>query len=309
MAMGPTGKRPIVFTRQAAFVDLPLNVPCGQCIGCRLDRSQQWAIRCIHEASQYENNCFITLTYDDEHLPNPATLKIKHFQDFMKRLRKRYVGKNPCDKTREPDAWKAWQLANSIRFYHCGEYGETFGRPHYHACIFNHDFGDKELWKNSNENPLYTSAALGELWPQGFSSLGLVSLQSAAYVARYILKKISGDPAQSHYESICPKTGEISQLAPEYTTMSRRPGLGTTWVAKYRSDVYPHGFVVVAGKKLKPPKFYDANYEITHPDEHRSTKRARILASKKHSADQTPARLKVRETIQKARASRLVRNL
>ena len=114
-----TGKRKIVFNPRDALRDMPVTVPCGQCIGCRLERSRQWAVRCIHEASLHEDNCFITLTYDDAHLPTDLSLNVSHFQKFMKRLRKRF--------------------GEGIRFFHCGEYGENFGRPHYHACLFTSD--------------------------------------------------------------------------------------------------------------------------------------------------------------------------
>src|SRR4051794_29862641 len=82
-----TGKRSIVFNARKGFNDLPVDLPCGQCIGCRLERSRQWAIRCSHEAKLHEENCFITLTYAPEHLPPGGTLVVKDFQDFMKRLR------------------------------------------------------------------------------------------------------------------------------------------------------------------------------------------------------------------------------
>ena len=96
------------------------KIPCRNCVGCRLEHSRQWAMRCTHEAQLHSDNCFITLTYDNAHLPSDFSLDKKHFSDFMKRYRKKF-GPN-------------------IRYFHCGEYGSKFGRPHYHACIFNHDF-------------------------------------------------------------------------------------------------------------------------------------------------------------------------
>ena len=232
--LSPNGKRTIVFKPNLGFVDPPVLVPCGQCCGCRLERSRQWAIRCTHEASLHENNCFITLTFNDDNLPSDKSLDVRHFQLFMKRLRK--------------------QFGSNIRYYHCGEYGEKFRRPHYHACIFNFDFPDKKIFKISNGHNLYTSVILSEIWPYGFSLIGDVTFQSAAYVARYIMKKVTGDLAKDHYEYIDPDTGEIINLKPEYTTMSRRPGLGKGWFEKYKSDVYPDDFVILNGKKMKPPK-------------------------------------------------------
>lgn len=146
-----------------------LDLPCGKCVGCRLNRSRQWAIRCMHEASLYDKNCFITLTYDDEHLPKNRGLDVSHFQNFMKRLRKEY--------------------GQGIRFFHAGEYGSKTRRPHYHALLFNHDFVDKSLIAVRNDHRLYVSPSLQRLWPFGYSSVGDVTFESAAYVARYSLKK------------------------------------------------------------------------------------------------------------------------
>lgn len=283
-------KRQIVFNRKYALdPSAVIKLPCGQCVGCRLERSRQWAIRCVHEASLYENNSFITLTYADEFLPEDRSLKLRHFQLFMKRLRKKYGA--------------------DIRFYHCGEYGEKYGRPHYHAIIFNHDFVDKSLWKVINGQRLYVSDDLARLWPFGHSSIGSVTFESAAYVARYIMKKINGDAADAHYKWIDPETGEVFQRAPEYTTMSRRPGIGSGWYSKFNSDVYPADFVVMNGKKMKPPKYYDGLYERDDRFAFDELKDARAINAATHLDNNTPDRLKVRHEVQLSRLKRLPRNL
>lgn len=288
-AINPTGKRSIVFNSKDGFADLPVSLPCSQCVGCRLERSRQWAIRCAHEASLYADNCFITLTYNDKHLPADQSLQLDHFQKFMKRLRKKY-GEN-------------------IRFYHCGEYGENFGRPHYHACIFNFDFPDKKIWKSERGVNLYRSPSLEKLWTFGYSSVGEVTFESAAYVARYIMKKITGDAAENHYVWIDPETGEIFKRKPEYTTMSRRPGIGKSWFEQYASDVYPDDFIVMRGKKMKPPKFYDSQFELISPGEYEILKKRRKRAASKHVDNNTPERLKVRETVKLSQLSQLKRTL
>jgi len=90
--INPTGKRSIVFNpAKAEQRDQALQISCGQCIGCRLERSRRWAVRCMHEAQMHRYSCFLTLTYSDEFLPSDGTLVLKDFQDFMKRLRKRVV--------------------------------------------------------------------------------------------------------------------------------------------------------------------------------------------------------------------------
>lgn len=287
--VGPSGKRRIVFDAKLGFADLPVTIPCGQCIGCRLERSRQWAIRCSHEASLWQDNCFITLTFSNEHLPENLSLDVRDYQLFMKRLRKKY-GQN-------------------IRFYHCGEYGEKYKRPHYHACLFNFDFPDKRLFKELNGNKLYTSNSLQELWPFGYSTIGDVTFQSAAYVARYIMKKITGEEAALHYERVHPETGEIFQVKPEYTTMSRRPGIGSGWFERYRTDVYPDDFVVINGVKMRPPKFYDSQYEALDEMSFKRIKRKRKTTAKKHADNNTPDRLAVRKQVQEARLRLLPRNL
>lgn len=279
----------IVFNHNHRNIRESLKLPCGQCVGCRLERSRQWAIRCVHEAQLHKNNCFITLTFRDADLPENHSLNVRDFQLFMKRLRKRFGSK--------------------IRFYHCGEYGSQFGRPHYHACLFNFDFSDKVLWKSREGINLYTSAALEELWPYGFSTIGDVTFESAAYVARYIMKKVNGDAAQEHYEYIHPSTGEIIQRKPEYTTMSRRPGIGSGWFDAYHSDVYPHDRVIIRGRSMRPPKFYDNKFEIIDPDGFEAVKFQRHLDSQKYVDNNTPERLKIRERVQTLALARLPRNL
>lgn len=295
---GASGRRSVVFTPSAALSDHPIQLPCGQCVACRLDRSLQWATRCMHEASLYERNCFLTLTYDDNNLPDGNSLVTRDFQLFMKRLRK-FAGAN-------------------IRFYQCGEYGETYGRPHYHACIFNYDFNDKVFLKKTPAGDnLYTSAKLQQLWPSGMSSIGDVTFQSAAYVARYILKKITGDLAFKKYATVS-NDGNLMLKKPEYTTMSRRPGIGTIWLDQYGQASFNHDNIIVNGKRAKLPRHYDnyfdlhnpgnpLNYELLTPLERIKQKR-RIRAAK-HSDNNTPQRLADRETVALAKINLFPRKL
>jgi len=275
-AVNPSGKRSIVFNPNLGYRDLPVTVPCGQCVGCRLERSRQWAIRCVHEASLYDQNCFITLTYNSLNLPSDKSLHKDHFQKFMKRLRFSYPHQR-------------------IRFFHAGEYGEKFQRPHYHACLFNFDFPDKVLFKQVNGNDLYTSQSLDNIWGCGFSLIGSVTFESAAYVARYIMKKITGKHALEHYAQIDTFTGEIiAERQPEYTTMSNRPGIGRDWFDKFASDVYPDDFIVLNQKKLKTPRYYDSRFEILFPDEYKSVKSKRKLNAEKNLDDNTYDRLQIK---------------
>nr|QJB19726.1 MAG: replication initiator protein [Microvirus sp.] len=285
---GANGKWPLVFNKRDGYCDLEVQVPCGQCIGCRLERSRQWAVRCVHEASLYPRNCFITLTYDDAHLPG-ISLVPRDYVLFMKRLRKRF--------------------GSGIRFFHCGEYGSLNLRPHHHAILFNFDFEDKELWSVRSGVRLYRSAALESLWPYGFSTIGDVTFESAAYVARYVLKKVTGPDAQAHY------AGRV----PEYVTMSRKPGIAYDWFRRYYTDVYPHDYVVIRdGIKCRPPRYYDNLYDnITNSCVVSNAKLKplhvlkfyRRLKARKHFIDNTYRRLRVREACQYDKLDKLVRKL
>ncbi|AXL15507.1 replication initiator protein [Microviridae sp.] len=291
LEVNPSGKRSLVFDASKGFKDLEVTLPCGQCIGCRIERSRQWAVRCVHEASLHDDNCFITLTYDNDHLPADGSLDVSHFQKFMKRLRRKFPDKR-------------------IRFFHCGEYGEKYGRPHYHALIFGFDFPDKELYQVRNDQKLFISDILSKLWPFGFSSIGSVTFDSAAYVSRYIMKKVTGDKAALHYSDIDYDTGEIlGSRKPEYVTMSRKPGIAADWFREFGSDVFPDDFVVINGKKYKPPKFYDGQFELSHPDELKAIKAKRIVDAKARSFDNTPERLHVKEKVKFVQLQRLVRGL
>ena len=280
----------IVFNPTHGWVDRPLTIPCGQCVGCRLERSRQWAVRCVHEASLHEDNCFITLTYNNESLPEDGSLNKKHFQDFMKRLRKKYKNKK-------------------IRYYHCGEYGDKNFRPHYHAIIFGLEFDDQKLFTVNNGEKLYTSEKLEKLWPFGFSTIGTVTFESAAYVARYVMKKVNGKNAKNHYERVDSNTGEIYSLVPEYNTMSRRPGIASGWFDKYKDDVYPSDNIHLRDKTFRPPKFYDKMYEHLMPNEMEKIKMQRMINMQKHAKDNTAERLAVKEQVKNAQLNKLIRSI
>lgn len=281
-----TGRRGIVFNLQEGLVDLPMDVPCGQCVGCRIDRSQQWAIRCMHESSDHLVSSFITLTYDDDHLPYGGTLVLDDYQRFMKRLRRSIAPAR-------------------VRFFHCGEYGDTLFRPHYHAILFGYRPTDGIPVGES----LWFSPTLSSLWPFGFASFGNVTFESCAYVARYIMKKITGDRAMDHYQGVDFRTAEIVPIAPEYTTMSRRPGIGMRWYDKFKSEVYPSDSVVMRGREMKPPKAYDRRYQFENPDGYEEVAFQRLLRARRWKSELTPERLLVREQVKKAQISTLTRKL
>ena len=275
----------------ASAVLFNLRVPCGQCVGCRLERSRQWATRIMHEASLHRSNVFVTLTYSNEHVPEDGSLHYDHFQRFMKRLRKRFA-------------------PSTVRFYMCGEYGENYSRPHFHACLFNCDFDDKVIWKLSSSGfHIYRSAVLESLWPYGYSSIGDVTFESAAYVARYVMKKITGQAAERHYEVVSRETGEIFSRTPEFNRMSLKPGIGGGWFDKYTSDVFPRDYVVVNKHECRVPRYYDRLFKRKSPEVFSAIKEKRLLDIGDYKDDNTFTRLKVKREVAEAKLSYLKRNL
>lgn len=263
-----------------------IDIPCGKCVGCLLGRSRDWADRCMLEANYHDHNAFITLTYNDEHLPpkreiiNSLTgeisespyrsLRKKDFQDFMKRLRYRL----------DQDDIK-------IRFFACGEYGDfekNTGRPHYHAIIFGYDFPDKEYLKsNFRGEKYYTSQLLQDAWsiddkPIGHTLVTDISWDTCAYVARYCLKKRDNDLSE-FYKSFA--------LDPEFTIMSRKPGIARQYYDEHKDSIYDQERIILSdekgGKIIRPPKYFDRLYDIDNPEEFESIKanRSEFVNNKK----------------------------
>ena len=245
------------------------RLPCGQCIGCRLDYSKEWATRCVCESKLWKENYFVTLTYDEDHLPirselinkdtgqiytNPgdwgSCLEPKDMQKFIKDLR-RY--------------WKYHYNHDNIRFFYCGEYGEKGKRAHYHIILFNLPIPQDHLdylFANENFEPLYRCDIIEKLWGKGIVTVGEVTFSSSAYVARYITKKQKGHEALDDYL----KTGRI----PEFVNMSRKPGIGHDYFQEYKYDMYKEDRLIqhtCKGNNLivKPPHYFDKKMKEEQP--------------------------------------------
>ncbi len=267
-----------------------MDVACGQCLGCRIDRSKEWAARIVHEAQMHQDKCFVTLTYDAENVPQDGSLNKQHFQKFMKRLRRANESKE-------------------IRYFHCGEYGEGLQRPHYHACLFGIDFDDREPHFATNGVTTYISQELEKIWGKGFCTLGELNYQTAAYTARYIMKKVTGARAEEHYLRVNPTTGELHQLDPEYVTMSLRPGIGKTFYEKYETDFFPSDECPVPGKGVykSVPKYYERLYAEKNPDTYEQIKKLRRVYRDTHADEYTGKRLDDKYKVKKAQLSQLPR--
>lgn len=255
-------------------------------------------MRCCHESQCHKDNCFITLTYDDEHLPSDLSVDVVHWQNFARLLRKRM---------------------GSFRYFHCGEYGDKNLRPHYHAILFGLDFADKvRLKKNALGDWLFTSELLSSCWKKGFSTVGAASYRSAAYVARYAVKKATEPNSENphvlekqkrvfkRYERIDQETGEVFYVKPEYVTMSRRPGIGANWLERYESDVYPIDHVVLEGRVFRPPRFYDERVDENMMFD---LKKKRFIKARENEHEYTPERLKEKEKALEINLKRLERRI
>lgn len=303
-----TGKRSIVFKADEGFSDLPVQVPCGKCVGCRIEHSRQFAIRCVHEASLYPDNCFVTLTYNDQCLPSGSNLVVSDLQKFFKRLRKRFgsgIRYLACGEY----GVVCKICSKSFNFCVCGSFVPSAGRPHYHACIFNHTFSDLVyLYTTTAGSKMYRSAILESLWPYGFSTVGEVNFKSAGYVARYSWKKIDDERTSEYY------SGRRS----EFVVMSRgskslgTKGIGYGWYQRFKDDVYNHDVVVLdQGVSCRPPKYYDSQFELDNPEDYAKIKSKRSFKVREcangNDVSKHPSRLPYREYVARRRITRLAR--
>lgn len=269
-----------------------IQIPCGQCTGCKMGRAAEWAIRCMHEASLFQNNSYFTLTYAPDHLPEDHSLHHEHFQVFIRSLRKR--------------------TGEKLRFYMCGEYGTAteqnhwIARPHYHVLLFGFGFPDKyKYYLDKRHNQIYRSPLLEAAWNKGIAEIGALTRQSAGYVARYILKKQKYQ--RDDYLKVDLETGEIRKRSPEYTQMSLKPGIGHDWYKKFHKEIENNDNVVIDGKEIQTPKYYRTIMKRDNPDRHEVLLQKRVDQAKQNP-DNAPDRLEVREIIQTKRLTRLPRH-
>lgn len=268
-----------------------VELPCGQCIGCRMRRASDWELRVMHEATLQEANCFVTLTYGRDKLPPNGSLEHRDFQLFFKRLRKHFA---PV----------------KVRFYMCGEYGDLKDRPHYHACLFGVDFrADRTpAGKSGSGMPFFASGLLSRLWGHGIVSVQDLTPETASYCARYIMKKVLGPDSEKAYEFVS-EDGVVVTKRAEYSAMSLRPGIGARWFAKYSRDVYPLDSVVARGVERRPPRYYDLLLKRAKPAVLEDVAFARELRARAAFADNTDERRAVREVVHLAKVSTLSRGL
>lgn len=265
-----------------------LELPCGKCVGCRLDRARAWSVRIGHEALLYDRSVFATFDYRPESLRS-LSLEYGDFQGFLKRLRRRMSGVSAAPDGRKP-----------IRFFVAGEYGEKFGRPHFHAILFNAWFPDSVRYANGT----YRSELAEELWSHGNVVIGNVTPESSAYVAGYTLHKAHKRAEEYAEDLVDPTTGEVSGRRPEFVVMSRRPGIGAWWYERFSSDLWNGDVAVQNGQRQKVPRYYFERLKSREPLKGEEVAYGRYLRALAVPLEEsTPERREVREQVAEARVS------
>jgi len=258
-----------------------LQVPCGYCILCRQEQARQWAVRITHEAQRHEQSSFITLTYDDEHLPEHNSLSTGsrnkdnwqrpedryHLQKFFKLLR--------------------YHLDKPIRYYAVGEYGDKSLRPHYHACIFGHAFVEGRVIIRETPTLLWTSPLLEKIWGRGMVSVGALTFETAQYTASYVTKKLR---QKQKYVRVDETTGELINLVQPRAYVSLRPAIGAEWLKDHGPATYNWDRVVINGRAQKPPKYYDRWLEKTDKIKYSNIKQDRMDNAERKTPEQNRAR-------------------
>lgn len=263
----------------------PVALPCGQCMGCRLDKARSWAMRLHVEGLEHAQSCFLTLTYDEVNIPYANSLLPDDLQRFIKRLRK-HLG------------------STRIRFYGVGEYGGKFDRPHYHVLLFGFNFPDRRVYLDRGDYTVDNSRTLSALWPFGHATVQNNSFEAGAYCAKYSVKKITGEKAPEHYTWIDEDTGEVFTRYPEFSRMSRRPGIGAAWLEKYYSDLFPKGYVTNGkGVKIPPPEYFNKLYEKWFPEAMAALKDERREDVFTRYMEANIERMEAREAIQKRKVN------
>lgn len=247
----------------------------------------------MHESKMHTLNSFVTLTYETSKVPPFGSLYYPHVQDFLKRLRYAHGDKGP------------------IRYFVVGEYGSLNLRPHYHALLFGVGFPDQKQFSKRNGVTLYSSKTLDRIWTHGFTTVGEVTFESAAYCARYSLKKVTGDRASDHYRTVDSSTGEVGFRTPEFCHMSlKNGGIGFGFMQKYQRDIYPDGMVVQRGGRYgKTPRYYDKKFKDLDPDQAEALAMERELRAYERRMDNTEERLAVKQEVAEARLKFKTRTL
>lgn len=285
-----SGETKILRGTNGTIVSEYQEIPCGKCIGCRLDYAKNWANRCMLEAQQYEHNYMLTLTYDEEHVPITktyeqidgtvyceTTLNPRDVQLFLHKLRKHWEREYNWKKETDD---KGDTIKYGFRYFLAGEYGEKSSRAHYHLIMFNFPVYDLvEIEKSHKGFPQLSSPTIEKLWGKGRISLVACNWDTCAYVARYVVKKQKGPGSADYYEQL----GKL----PEFVRMSRNPGIGRDYYEQHKDIIYDTDEMFLSTSKglqvVKPAKYYDKLYDLENPEKLFEIKEQRVERAKERA--------------------------
>lgn len=280
------GRSQPVFRKPLSSVSADfLSLPCGKCEPCELNRVSSMSARMVHEASLHASSFFLTLTYDEAHLPSDGNLVPQHWTKFIGKLR-------AATRRRSSDAPK-------LRFVACGEYGDRLGRPHYHAIVFGLDLTDRRIWSRSKRgDDLFCSDWLSAIWGKGNVIVGEVTSHSCSYVAAYTVKSVGGERVSTYFSN---PSGDIVRRVPPFARYSTHPGIGAFWYDEYSSDCFPSDFLVSGGRKSAIPRYYFKRFAAAQPAAAAAVKARRVEAAKADEWNTTAERRRVRYEVSLAR--------
>lgn len=291
------------------------TVSCGSCKACRIAAARSVAVRCEHEvrlmAMHNRPSCFVTLTYRPDSLPDNGFLYRPHLSGFLKRLRRRISDQDNAFYANGFGSHIPKEDRLFLRVYGCGEYGEKLKRPHYHLILFGYvppDLVFHKLTKRGDK--LFKSSFLSDVWGHGFVSVGEANFKSAGYVARYCLKKITGDMSHDHYFShVDSDTGERVVFPKEFALYPHGKGLGRDFYDLFKSDMFPSGSVFCSNGKTYPtPKYYNELYRKESPESYEAMRLARLKIMAATRDNRTERRLSDAEVILDSRINLLKRD-
>lgn len=287
-------RRPVSASSRSYAGAKAFKIPCGRCDSCNSDRARDWATRSYLHSTLETHKYFLTLTISDEKmLPHRGLMK-RSLQLFMKRARSHYG-----------------DFVGETSFLGCGEYGGDTLRAHYHLLLFGIEIDDLvPAGRGKRGDTLFSSATINRLWPWGHVMIGHVTYETCAYVAGYLTKKLgkgSDDPAYARHE-INRETGEIRswQVQPEFLLSSRRPAIGREWFERFKGDVYPSGFLVIDGRRVPAPRYFD---RLLAESELLRMKVKRRQQARLRPEEQTEWRLSTKDESRRLRLERHLRDM
>lgn len=269
------------------------QIACGKCWACQLNYSAEWATRIMLEAKKYDHNYFITLTYDDENVPILERLEYEETYKMHEEIIEQKTVQLENDGTWQyslyPDHIKTFLNSlrkylerkghKGVKYFYCGEYGETTHRPHYHLILLNcpldiNQFYDTHI--DDNYKAHWKSREIERFWKKGMMDLAECEWSCIAYVARYCTKKLDMSGDKRVYLN--------KGLLPEYVRMSK--GIGFDYFRQHKEEIYKNDEMIMKTVKgntgsFKPPKAFDRKYKELDPKGFELIRKSRAKAGER----------------------------